>query len=495
MSLFLSSSRFMQSCLHVFRHLFAVTKLLRLVKSMNRSALVIGSGPNGMSAAIVLAQAGWRVLVREASDRIGGGASSAELTLPGFVHDVGSAVHPLAVASPFFSSLPLDVRWIHGTAPLAHPLDDGTAVMLHRDLGETARNLGTDGIPWAKLYGPVVRDWEIFRHELLKPLGWTKHPFRMARFGLNAVLSAEFLADSRFAGERARALFTGLAAHYPFLNQPLSAGFGLVLGASAHAVGWPIPEGGAQAISDYLVSKLRALGGDVVTASRVESLAGEEGSVMEDVSPRALAEIAGARLPVDFRKRLGRYRYGPGSFKMDWALREPIPWRARECALAATVHIGGSAEEIRASERSAVRGEVSERPFVLLSQPTLFDASRAPLGKHVVWAYCHTPAGSKVDRAEHIERQIERFAPGFRDCILARHVAGPSDLELGNENLVGGDVTGGISDISQTLFRPTWRRYGTPDRAIYLCSSSTPPGAGVHGMCGYYAALGALRNS
>ncbi len=462
---------------------------------MNRSALVIGSGPNGMSAAIVLAQAGWRVQVREASARIGGGASSAELTWPGFVHDVGSAVHPLAVASPFFSNLPLDVNWIHGPAPLAHPLDDGTAVMLYRGLRETAHNLGRDGRAWEKLYAPVVRDWEIFRHELLKPLGWTNHPLRMARFGLDAVLSAEFLADSKFEDARARALFTGLAAHYPFLNQPLSAGFGLVLGASAHAVGWPIPEGGAQSISDCLAEKLRALGGDIVTSSRVENLVGEEGIVMADLSPRSLSKIAAARLPGGFRKRLGRYRYGPGAFKMDWALREPIPWRARECALAATVHIGGSAEEILASERAAIHGSVSDRPFVLLSQPTLFDPSRAPLGKHVVWAYCHTPAGSKVDRAEHIESQIERFAPGFRDCILARHVAGPSDLELANANLVGGDVTGGVSDFSQILFRPTWRRYGTPDRRIYLCSSSTPPGAGVHGMCGYYAAGAALRSA
>lgn len=462
---------------------------------MNRSALVIGSGPNGLSAGIVLAQAGWRVQVHEASARIGGGVSSAELTWPGFVHDVGSAVHPLAVASPFFSNLPLDVQWIHGPAPLAHPLDDGTAVMLYRGLGETARNLGGDGKAWENLYAPVVRDWEIFRHELLKPLGWTSHPLRMARFGLDAVLSAEFLADSKFEGARARALFIGLAAHYPFLNQPLSAGFGLVLGASAHAMGWPIPEGGAQSISDCLAGKLRALGGDIVTSSRVENLSGEEGIVMADISPRALAEIAGERFPVSFRKRLGRYRYGPGAFKMDWALREPIPWRARECALAATVHIGGSAEEIRASEWAAVHGSISDTPFVLLSQPTLFDPSRAPSGKHVAWAYCHTPAGSKVDRAEHIEHQIERFAPGFRDCILARHDAGPSDLELANANLVGGDVTGGVSDFSQTLFRPTWRRYGTPDRGIFLCSSSTSPGAGVHGMCGYHAARAALRSA
>ena len=460
---------------------------------MNRSALVIGSGPNGLSAAIVLAQAGWQVEVHEAATYIGGACSSRELTLPGFIHDVGSAVHPLAIASPFFSGLPLPVTWIHSPVALAHPLDDGTAVLLHRDIANTAANLGKDGKAWQSLFSPLLRNWEILRHELLAPLGWTRHPLAMVNIGVNALWPASSFLKTRFQSTQAQALFSGLAAHYPYVDQPLSAGFGLVLGLAAHAVGWPIPHGGAQQISNTLALKLASFGGRVLTGSPISRLTGEHSLVMADTSPQALARIAAARLPSNFARQLSQYRFGPGAFKMDWALSQPIPWQAKECAQAATVHLGGTAEEILASERAAVEGKLSDKPFVLLAQPTLFDPSRAPAGKHTVWAYCHVPAGSDHDMSAAIESQIERFAPGFRECIVARHVSPPSALQRANANLVGGDVTGGVSNLLQTLFRPTRRRYGTPDPGIYLCSSSTPPGAGVHGMCGYHAAHAALR--
>ncbi len=455
--------------------------------------MIIGSGPNGLSAAIVLAQAGWQTELHEASSHVGGAASSAPLTLPGFMHDIGSAVHPFAAASPFFESLPLDVRWVHSPVPLAHPLDDGTAVLLHRDIAETARGLGADGQAWRNLFQPLVRHWDIYRHELLKPIGPTRHPLLMARLGLNAAWPANALAALRFHHLRAQALFTGVAAHYPFLDAPFSAGFALVLGAAGHTVGWPIPEGGAQSIADSLSRTLTALGGHIVTASPISSCDGSHHLTMADTSPRALAEIARGHLPDSFRRTLTAYRHGPGAFKMDWALREPIPWRAKECMLAATVHVGGTAPEIRLSERAATAGQAAERPFILLSQPTLFDPTRAPAGKHIAWAYCHTPHGSLEDRTAHIENQIERFAPGFRECILARHIAGPRALELANANLAGGDAIGGMADLRQMLFRPTWRRYATPNPRIYLCSASTPPGAGVHGMCGYHAARQALH--
>ena len=460
---------------------------------MPRKALVIGSGPNGLSAAIVLAEGGYEVEVREAASRFGGAASSADLTLPGFLHDFGSAVHPMALASPFFSSLPLDVEWKQPPVPFAHPLDDGTAVLLHRDLGQMAAELGEDGTAWRNLFEPIVRDWEIFRQELLGPLGWTNHPFLMARFGLNAMLSTSTLINQKFRGARAKALFCGVAAHYAFLEQPFSAGIGLVLGAAGHAVGWPIPRGGSQGITDALLRCLQRAGGTAYTDSQVDSLTGEHDLILADTSPRSLARIAGERLPQGFRKKLENYRYGPGSFKVDWALSSPIPWSAAECLEAGTVHVGGTAEDILASERAAVTGQHSERPYVLLSQPTLFDPSRAPEGKHTAWAYCHVPHGSSVDMTERIEAQIERFAPGFRDTVIARNASSPSALQRADANLVGGDVTGGMTDITQLLFRPTWRRYATPDPAIWLCSAATPPGAGVHGMCGYHAARRALR--
>ncbi len=415
--------------------------------------------------------------------------------MPGFLHDVGSAVHPFAVASPFFTSLPLEVEWIHSPVPLAHPLDDGTAILLHRDLDRTAEGLGIDGASWRNLFGPVVRNWEIFRHELLGPLGWTKHPFLMARLGLDSVFPAATLIKSRFKGERAKALFAGLAAHYPAMQQPLSAGFGIALGAAGQASGWPVPKGGAQAIPDALVARILKRGGSVHTNSLIDKFTTENDLVLADTSPRTLARISGERLPAKFRAKLEAFRYGPGAFKVDWALSAPIPWRAKECLMAATVHLGGTAEEILASEAAAMAGRTSERPYILLAQPTLFDPTRAPAGKHTVWAYCHVPNGSPVDMVERMEMQIERFAPGFHDVILARHVSPPQALELGNANLVGGDATGGVSDWQQMLLRPTWRRYATPDPKIWLCSAATPPGAGVHGMCGYHAATRANRRA
>ncbi len=456
--------------------------------------MVIGSGPNGLAAGVVLARAGYPVEVHESSSRIGGAASSGPLTLPGYIHDFGSAVHPLAVASPFFNSLPLGIDWIHPTAPLAHPLDDGTAVILWRDLSRTAEDLGPEGKRWREVFEPIVSDWEILRHELLGPIGWTRHPLSMARFGLQAIHSAAAFIPSAFQGARTRALFAGLAAHYPFFDQPLSAGFGLVLGAAAHAGGWPIPRGGAQTIANALGHLVERNGGRILTNSPVESLADVKGLVMADVSPHRLAEIAGTRLPVDFRAKLKQYRYGPGAFKVDYALSRPIPWRAPGCALAGTVHLGGTWEEIAASERAASQGKIAEQPFILLSQPTLFDATRAPAGKHIAWAYCHVPHGSHIDMTSRMEAQIERFAPGFHDIILGRHVVDPPALEQWNPNLVGGDVTGGVADLSQTLFRPTRSGYRTPDPRIFICSSATSPGAGVHGMCGYHAAQSALRH-
>ena len=471
---------------------------------------VVGSGPNGLAAAITLARTGLAVDVREAQPAPGGGATSAALTLPGFVHDVCSAVHPMAAASPFFSSIrparapaggaggrPTGrLEWIQPPAPLAHPLDDGTAVLLHRDLGDTAANLGEDGRAWGELFGPIVSDWEVLKREILGPIGLPRHPLVMARFGLRAMRSARGLARGVFRGTRARALFAGIAAHSVLrLDHTLSAAVGLVLGAAGHAVGWPIPRGGSQRITDALCAELASLSGVVRTSSPVRSLEGLDGLVLCDVSPRALASIAGDRLPAGFRRKLKRFRYGPGAYKVDYALAGPIPWRARECALAATVHVGGTLEEIALSEKDAWEGRPAEKPFVLLAQPSLFDSTRAPEGRHTAWAYCHVPHGSDADMLARIEAQIERFAPGFRERILARSVMAPAALEARNANLVGGSITGGVADLGQSLFRPTWRNYGTPVRGLFLCSASTPPGGGVHGMCGYHAARAALRSA
>jgi phytoene dehydrogenase-like protein len=469
---------------------------------MSGRACVIGAGPNGLAAAIVLAQAGLQVNVLEAESTPGGAARTMELTLPGFWHDFGSAVYPLGAGSPFFSSLPLvnhGLEWIHSPAALAHPLDDGTAVMLERDLGETRYSLGIDGPAWDKLMRPFVERWNEFAPEILRPVPFIpKHPWLMARFGMIALQSAEVVAR-RFRSERTRALFAGLAAHSLLsLDEPLSAAFAILMAVPAHAVGWPIPRGGAQSLTNALCGFLSTFGGTVNTSSPVQSLSAltnifpEYDLILCDLTPQQLVKVGGQRLSQSYKRRLGNYRYGAGVFKVDYALSAPIPWKAPGCSRAATVHLGGSFEEIAASEKAVRIGQHADRPFVLLAQPSLFDSSRAPAGKHTAWAYCHVPNGSKVNMQEKLEDQIERFAPGFRECILARRVFSPADLESMDANLVGGDIGGGAMDMRQLLFRPTWRHYATSARNIYICSASTPPGGGVHGMCGYHAAKMAL---
>ena len=469
------------------------------MKQDSNRAVVVGAGPNGLAAAILLAQAGLKVEIFEAEPQAGGGARTLELTLPGFRHDFGSAVHPMAAGSPFFSSLALSqcgLEWIHAPAPLAHPLDDGTAVILERDLGQAAHELGRDGAAWKNLMRPFVERWSEFAPEILQPVRLLpRHPFLLAKLGLHGLPSAGFLCRRLFRGERTKALFAGLAAHsFLALNEPLSAAFGIILGATAHAVGWPVPRGGSQSITNALCTYLGKFGGSVRTSTRVDSLKALEQFQLAlcDVSPRQLLAIAGERFTPSYKRLLERYRYGPGVFKVDYALSHPIPWKAGECARAVTVHIGGSFQEIAASEYDMSHGRHSERPFVLLAQPTLFDPTRAPEGKHIAWAYCHVPNGSTVDMLSRLEGQIERFAPGFRDCVLARRILAPADLEAMDANLVGGDIGGGASDWRQFMLRPTWRQYATPAPDVYICSSSTPPGGGVHGMCGYNAAKLAL---
>jgi phytoene dehydrogenase-like protein len=465
---------------------------------MSLKACVIGAGPNGLAAAIVLAQAGLQVDVLEAESTPGGAVRTLELTLPGFRHDFGAAVYPLGAGSPFFSSLPLaehGLEWIHSPAPLAHPLDDGTAVMLERDLGAARESLGTDGLAWDKLMRPFVERWAEFAPEVLRPVSlFPRHPWLMARFGMVAFQSAKSVAG-RFRSERTRALFAGLAAHsFLSMDEPLSGAFGMLMAVPAHAVGWPIPRGGAQSLTNALCGVLSNFGGKVSIPSPVESLAALENYdlLLCDLTPRKLAKIGGQRLSENYKRRLERYRYGAGVFKVDYALNGPIPWKASECLRAATVHLGGSFEEIAASEKAVRTGKHAEHPFVLLAQPSLFDSSRAPADKHTAWAYCHVPNGSKENMLERLENQIERFAPGFRECVLARRVFSPEALEGMDANLVGGDIAGGALDMRQFLFRPTWRQYGTSARDIYICSASTPPGGGVHGMCGYHAAKKAL---
>jgi phytoene dehydrogenase-like protein len=462
-------------------------------------ACVVGSGPNGLAAAIVLAGAGLAVDVYEAESTAGGAARTLELTLPGFRHDFGSAVHPLGAGSPFFLSLPLanyGLEWSHSPAPLAHPLDDGTAVVLERDLGDAKSALGADGAGWVDLVRPFVEHWAEFSEEVLRPVSLVpRHPVLMARFGLRALFSAETLAR-RFESERTRALFAGLAAHsFLALDEPLSGAFGLMMAIPAHAVGWPIARGGSQALVDALVQHLAKLGGRVRTSSRVESLAQLNGydAILCDVTPRQLLKIGGAKFSEGYRRELERFRYGAGVLKVDYALRAPIPWKAAECRRAATLHLGGSFAEIAASERTTRSGQIAEEPFVLFNQPSLFDDSRAPAGKHTAWAYCHVPHGSQADMLPRVEAQIERFAPGFREVVEARRVSRPADLEAMDANLVGGDIGGGAMDLGQFLFRPTRRGYATSARDVYLCSASTPPGGGVHGMCGYHAACVALK--
>ena len=469
--------------------------------SREYDAIVVGAGPNGLAAAIELARQGKRVCIYEANETIGGGARSAALTLPGFVHDTCSAVHPLAVGSPFFKTLALGeygLEFIYPPAAVAHPFDDGSAILLHRSIEQTASQFGDDARSYEGLLTPTVRDWEILAPELLGPIHFPHHPFAMARFGLRAIRSASSFVRSRFKEERTRAFFAGAVAHSCLsLDRLGTTAFGLVLLTLGHTVGWPIPRGGAQKISDALAAYLKSLGSEIVTGKRVQSLSELATSkcVLFDVTPRQLLAIVGEGLPAGFKNKLTNYRYGPGVFKLDWALDGPVPWRAAECKQAATVHLGGSLSEIEESESAVWEGKCSDRPFVLLAQPSLFDSSRAPEGKHTLWAYCHVPNGSTIDMTDRIENQIERFAPSFRSRILARSALSPAQMETLDANLVGGDINGGAAIITQLFTRPTLHTYRTPLRNIYICSSSTPPGGGVHGMCGYHAARTALRKS
>ena len=464
-------------------------------------AVVVGAGPNGLAAAICLAQNGPAVLLVEAADEIGGGVRSAELTLPGFVHDVCSAIHPLAVASPFFQTLPLEkhgLEFIQPPASLAHPFDDGSAVLLKKSVAETAANLGADGENYQSLFGNLTEKFDELAPDILAPLRIPKHPFLLADFGLKAFRSAVGLADDFFSQIRARALFAGCAAHSMIsLEDVPSAAYGLVLHLTGHSVGWGFPKGGAKNISSALAEYFLSLNGEIKTGCRVSNIDDLPASkvILFDLTPRQIVKIAGHRLPDLYRRRLENYQYGAGVFKVDFALSEPIPWKAQECAEAGTVHLGGTLEEIVQSENEHTRGKISQNPFVLVAQNSLFDQTRAPAGKHTAWAYCHVPNGATADMTETIENQIERFAPGFRDCILAKAFKSPADFERYNANCVGGDINGGAGILTQLFTRPVAKinPYAMPSKGLYICSSSTPPGGGVHGMCGYHAAKTVLK--
>jgi phytoene dehydrogenase-like protein len=470
----------------------------------NYDAIIVGSGPNGLSTAIVLAQAGLSVLVREANSTIGGGARTLELTLPGFHHDIGSAVHPMAAASPFFQSLPLQehgLEWIQPPLPLVHPLDSGSPAVLERSIEATGKTISPDSTAYRRLIEPLVRDWKLLIPEILSPpIHIPSHPFAMGRFGLRALLPGATLNKLAFKGDRAKALFAGLACHSIVPLDTLgSSAIGLVMAMSGHVAGWPIPRGGSQQITNALASYLRSLGGVIEIDAAVDSLESlpPATAVLFDLTPRQIARIAGRRLPAGYVKSLNNFVYGPGIFKIDWALSEPVPWTSCECSRTATLHLGGLADEIMVGERDSWNGEIPTKPFTLFAQQSLFDSSRAPQNRHTGWAYCHVPNGSTADMTDAIEDQVERFAPGFRDVILARSTRNTAQMEISNANLIGGDIGGGANNLAQLLIRPTLSLdpYRTPGDGIYLCSSSTPPGGGVHGMCGYHAARSALKHT
>ncbi len=464
-------------------------------------AVVIGSGPNGLAAAIALAKEGASVRVLEGREDIGGGMRTRELTLPGFRHDVCSGCHPMGVLSPYLRTLPLEehgLRWVRPAASVAHPLDDEPAVLLRRSLADTARDLGEDRKSYERLFAPFLKDPHGLLADLLAPVGIPKHPILMARFGLSGLLPATKLLGMRFRGKRAKALLAGCAAHSILpLDSVLTGAVGMIFAFTGHVDDWPVAAGGSQSIGAALASYFRSLGGTIETGRFVRSLADlpESRVVLFDTSPAQLADIGAPVLPAGYVKRLRRYRYGPGVFKLDLALDGPIPWKDPRVLEASTVHLGGTVEELAAGEKAVWKGEHPERPFVLVVQQSQFDPSRAPAGKHTGYAYCHVPAGSTVDMTDAIERQIERFAPGFRDRILARHPMSTADLTLENPNYVGGAIAGGVADLVQFVARPVARLdpYSTPNPRLFICSASTPPGGGVHGMCGYFAARSALR--
>jgi phytoene dehydrogenase-like protein len=466
-------------------------------------AIVVGSGPNGLAAAITLARAGCSVLVLEANSTIGGGARSAELTLPAFVHDVCSAIHPLAAGSPFFQSLPLErfgLRWIQPEIPLAHPFDDGTAACLYRELDLTADSLGEDKRNYYRLMQPLVCDWQKLSGEFLQPmLHLPRYPIALAKFGMRALCPTTLLTNLFFKSDQARALFAGIAAHsFLPLESLVSSACAFVLGSAGHAVGWPIPHRGSQSISDALAAYFHEFGGKIELNRKVDhhEQLPKSRTVLFDTSAWNFLRIAAKQLPHPYRRWLRKFRHAPGIFKIDYALSAAIPWRSDECRRAGTIHVGGTFEEIAAAERDAAFGRVPERPFVLVAQQSLFDDTRAPHGQHTLWAYAHVPFGSNIDVSEKIEAQIERFAPGFRDCIIARYKMSAASLEKINPNLAGGDISGGAANLWQLIARPILSPtpYRTPWRGAYLCSSSTPPGGGVHGMCGYHAARAVLRD-
>ena len=465
------------------------------------SAVVVGSGPNGLAAAITLQRAGLSVLLLEGGRTIGGGLRSAELTLPGFTHDICSAVHPLAAGSPFFSTLPLQehgLEYVYPAVAAAHPLDGGVAAVLAGSVEETAARLGVDEKAYGDLMRPIVRDWPLLAPEILGPLRFPEHPLVLASFGLKGLTAATSLAG-HFETREARALLAGMAAHsiQPLTNLATSA-FALVLMAAGHVKGWPIPRHGSVAIADALASYFISLGGRIETGTYIRSLSQLPSSraVLFDLTPRQLLQLGGHRWSSLYQWQLERYRYGMGVFKIDWALDERIPFTAAGCRQAGTIHIGGTLEEIVDGEAVSAAGGYPERPFVLLAQQSVFDPSRAPQGKHTAWGYCHVPNGSVVDRTEIIERQVERFAPGFRERILARHVFNTAQLEEYNPNYIGGDINGGMIDLRQLFTRPALRSspYRTSEKGMYICSSATPPGGGVHGMCGYHAARRAMKD-
>lgn len=464
-------------------------------------AIIIGSGPNGLSAAIEIARKELKVLCVEAADTIGGGMRTTALTLPGFAHDFCSAVHPTGILSPYWKELPLDefgLEWICPPASVAHPLDNQPAVLLTQSIEETMNNLGEDGKAWEKMLRPFLKNPEAIIKDGLKPLGIPDYPFLMARFGMKAMLPATTLAKLLFKEERAKALLAGCSAHSILpLDKPFSAAIGLMFALMGHVVNWPVAKGGSVAISDALGAYFTSLGGEIQTGLKITSLdqLPESKVILFDTDPHQLAEIAKEHLPDRYIRRLKKYNYGPATFKVDWALDESIPWKDKRCLLASTVHVGGTIEEVNHSEKSAWNGKHVDKPFVMLCQQSEFDTTRAPSGKQTGYAYCHVPNGSEVDMTEAIENQIERFAPGFKDIILSKHITTTKAFSLYNGNYVGGAITGGAADITQLFTRPVARLdpYSTPNPKLFLCSASTPPGGGVHGMCGYFAAKSALK--